>query len=785
MNLIPEAPENAGGETMLPALPVQRGAGQIPAREEEPPFGVLDYAAILLKFRWMIVLPLVAGIVGSLAFSFQQKPTYRAALQLEVQELNQNFLNIRDLDPSAAPNAAAPDGYIQLQAQVLQSESLLERVVKRLRLDERQAYIAQTVTPAQRIGEKLGIERFLSVLPKPQHALVIRQALGLPVPEMDSPRARALRVAASNLTIKAVAQSSLVELFYTAPDRRTPAEFLNALAEEYIAYTMDARWAGTERTADWLGTRLRNMRENLEDSERKLQDYARNSGVLYSDGRESVGEERLRQLQAEWSKAQAQRAILQANYERIKASSPEQLPQVLDSPVLRDFATRLADLQKEYSQLTTMMTPEHQQVRAVQSQINTLQGLIRNETDNVLGRIRNEYEAARRREALLSGSYQQQSHVVSEQAGRAVPYYVLKREVESKRQFYQDMLQKVNSAGVATAIRASNIRVVDPAREPMLPFRPNLVFNLLAGSAGGLLFGVAGCFLREATERRSRKLRRPGDSAKYLRIPELGVIPTLKGMTEGRKRWVPDRKMINLQREAGQSDAGVPRPMTWCRRTMMLDESLQSALDSLLFKFPGTEPPRVVSVVSALPLEGKTTITGQLGRALADISKRVLLIDADMRKPALHGHFQAANGTGLSGLLHLEAVTLDLIRKAIVQEVAPGVDLLSAGYLPDNIARLLASGHLEDILQHLRPLYDTILIDTPPVLLFPDARVLGRHSDGVVLVVRSNQNALEVYQQATQRLQRAGNAILGIILNDCNESGEVNASRYYKKYADV
>lgn len=782
--MIPEAPENTGGGAALPAAPAQPLVWQLSASAEEAPLGVLDYAAILLKFRWTIVLLLAAGIVGALAFSFQQKPKYRASLQLEVQELNQNFLNVRDLDPSAAPNTAAPDSYVQLQAQVLQSEALLDRVVKRMRLDERQAYIAQSVTPAQRIGAKLGLEKLLAMLPKPQYAAMIRQALDIPVPEMDTPRARALRVAASNLKIKPAAQSSLVELFYTAPDRQTPAEFLNALAEEYIAYTMEVRWAGTERTAGWLNTRLHDMRVNLEDSERKLQDYARNSGMLYSNDRESVGEERLRQLQVEWSKAQAERASLQAKYERINATSPEQLPQVLDHPVLRDYATRMADLQRDYSQLTATMTPEHQQVRAVQSQINTLKSLIRVEVDNVLGRIRNEYEAARRREALLASSYQQQFQVVSEQAGRSVPYHMLKGEVESKRQFYQDVLQKVDSAGVATAIRASNIRVLNPAREPMLPYRPDLLLNLLFGTGGGLLLGVAGCFLREAGERRCRKLRRPGDAAKYLRIPEFGAIPTLNVVAGERKRWVPGRTLVNLQLEAGPSDAGLAQPTIY-QRTPMLDDSFQSALDSLLFTAPGTVPPQVVGVMSALPLEGKTTITGYLGLALADISKHVLLIDADLRKPALHRHFHAANGTGLSELLQAEAVTLDKIRKAIVKTAEPGLDLLPAGSAGDNVARLLASGRLEDILEQLRPLYDTILIDTPPVLLFPDARVLGRHSDGVVLVVRSNQNPLAVCQQATQMLQRSGSAVLGIILNDCKGPGEFDSSRYYENYARV
>jgi capsular exopolysaccharide synthesis family protein len=775
---ISEGTEVVGSGVVVPAVAVEQR--QAPLDAEDPAFGVLDYAAILWKFRWILVVPLAIGIAGAVALSFRQNPTYRSTLQLEVQELNQNFLDVSALDPTATSNAAAPDSYIQVQAQVLQSEVLLKRVVGRLRLDEQEGYIAQSVSPAQRIAGKLGIDKLLSVL-KPQHQEVIRNALGLPVPELDSAQARALRVAAANLKIKVAAQSSLIELFYTDRDRFLPAEFLNTLAEEYVAHTMDARWAGMERTAGWLNTRLHSMKENLEASERKLQSYARNSGMLYKDDRESVGEERLRQVQAEWSKAQAERAVLQANYERIKANRPEQLPQVLDHPVLRDYATRLADLQRELSKLTITMMPEHQQVRAVQSQIIALKDLIRIETEKVLGRIQNEYEAASRREALLAGSYEQQWQVVAEQAGLAVPYNVLKREVESKRKFYEETLERVNSAGVATAIRASNIRVMNPAREPMLPYRPDLLLNLLAGSGAGLLFGIAGCFLGEAAERRSKRLRRPGDAVKYLGIAELGAIPPLQVVTEGRSRWRLGGGRIGRV-NAGLLEAGESQPATWYRRSLMMNESFQSTLDSMLCTFAGSEPPQVASVMSALPLEGKTTITSHLGLALADISKRVLLIDADMRKPALNVQFNVANGTGLSGLLESDTLALDEIQAAIVKTATPGLDLLPAGTLPENVARLLASGRFAEILQHLRPLYSNILIDTPPVLLFPEARVFGRFSDGVVLVVRSNQNPLAVHQQAMQRLQRAGNAVLGIILNDCSKSAEYNA-RYYRMYA--
>ena len=781
-------PDNTTGDAeLVPAsmLRVERAASQgvalYPARveAEESTLGILDYVALLWKFKRTFLVLSLTGLVGALVFSFNQKPTYRAALQLEVQDLNQNFLNLRDVDPAAGASPGAPDSFVQVQVQVLQSEALLERVIQRLGLDHRPDYIAQSQTPVQRIGAKIGIERMLASLPEPRYAEIVRQALNLPPPDLDSPRTRALRVAASNLKVKAASQSSLVELLYTAPDRQTPPEFLNTLAAEFVAHTMEVRWAGTERTAEWLNTRLRDMRESLEHSERKLQAYARASGMVYTSDRESVGEEKLRQVQTEYSKAQAERATLQAMHERIVASPPQQLPQVLDHPLLRDYYTRLADLQRDLSQLTVTMKPEHQKVREVESQIASLNRLIRAEVDKVLGRIRNDYEAASRREALLGSSFQQQLHAVSEQAARSVPYVILKREVESKRQFYQDMLQKVNSAGVATAIRASNIRVVNPAQEPMLPYRPDLALNTVIGSASGLLLAIVVCFLGEAMERRNRKRWRPGQTAQYLKLPELGVIPSVR-LTGG---WLAKKRSIGSLLSPG----GVPEHShvaLWKQRPSLLIASFHGALDFLLFAKRAEAPPRVVVITSALPLEGKTTIASYLALALADIGKRVLLIDADLRSPRLHEQFGTGNASGLSNLLESEASPETVgLNGSVVQTPIQGIDLMPSGPARRAVARLLASDKLGELLAGLREKYDTILIDTPPVLLFPDARVIGRHSDGVVLVVRSNQTPLATHQQAAQLCESSGNHVLGAILNDWKPAAKLGYSRYYKKYA--
>jgi capsular exopolysaccharide synthesis family protein len=341
------------------------------------------------------------------------------------------------------------------------------------------------------------------------------------------------------------------------------------------------------------------------------------------------------------------------------------------------------------------------------------------------------------------------------------------------------MLQKVNSAGVATAIRASNTRVVNPAQEPMLPYRPDLALNTALGSAGGLLLAIVVCFLGEAVERRNRKRWRPGETTQYLKLPELGVIPPVR-VTGG---WLAKKGSIrSLLSEGGAPEHS--HVALWKQRPSQLVASFHAALDFLLFARRGEAPPQVVVITSALPLEGKTTIASYLALALADIGKRVLLIDADLRSPRLHEQFGTANGSGLTNLLESDAVPETVgLNTSVVRTSIQGIDLMPSGPAGKTVARLLASDKLGELVAGLRDKYDTILIDTPPVLLFPDARVIGRHSDGVVLVVRSNQTPLATHQRAAQSCESSGNHVLGAILNDWKPAAKLGYYRYYRKYA--
>jgi receptor protein-tyrosine kinase len=315
------------------------------------------------------------------------------------------------------------------------------------------------------------------------------------------------------------------------------------------------------------------------------------------------------------------------------------------------------------------------------------------------------------------------------------------------RKFYESMSQKASEAGVAAAMRQSDIRLISPARPATRPYKPNLPLNLGLGAAGGLILALGYVMLHEQTNSR---LRAPGEAGTWLTLPELGVIPkALPGYLEAPR--FPGANMSALEHPPSR-----------------MSEPFRATLASILSAGPG-EHPHILLVTSSRPNEGKTTVVSNLGIALAEISGKVLLIDGDMRRPRLHKVFDQANSWGLSDVLleknAIEELPLDvLVRKTAV----PHLYLLPSGASTGNIFSLLCSARMSRLMPRFRQEFDYVLVDAPPCLEFTDARIMARYAEKLLLVVRSNYTERRTAQAAVQRLLLDGISVMGVILNHWN-----------------
>src|SRR5207249_1886020 len=296
-------------------------------------------------------------------------------------------------------------------------------------------------------------------------------------------------------------------------------------------------------------------------------------------------------------------------------------------------------------------------VERIQNQIAEVQSALERERANIIKRIQNEQEAAQRREQLLATEYATQARLVSEQAEKAVHYNILKREVDTNRQLYDGMLQKVKEYGIASAMRASNIRIVDRAKPSRFPYKPNLFQFAETGLFGGLVLAVVFVVLREGAD---RSIQAPGDAPIYLKLPELGVIPSAKAdpsLRAALKR--PSVLQLSAALEGNESVGSSRRNggkavelVTWQKKLSLLAESFRAVLESILFASQNGDSPRVMVLTSTAPMDGKTTMVTNLGIALAEINRRVLIIDGDLRRPKLHQVFGLGKTNGLSDILH-------------------------------------------------------------------------------------------------------------------------------------
>lgn len=352
---------------------------------------------------------------------------------------------------------------------------------------------------------------------------------------------------------------------------------------------------------------------------------------------------------------------------------------------------------------------------------------------------------------------------VTDDAGKSIRYHTLKREVDSNRAMYEEMLRKVREAQVISTMQASNLRVVDPAEPPSLPFKPDVPFSAGLGLFAGLLIGLTYVMVRESTD---RSILAPGNTAMFMQVPELGVIPT----APSRARRLNSGGPLRLQETAPNGRAlvrGSIELAAWDQPASVMADSFRGIMTSLLFSAHNGARPGVIAVTSAHPREGKTTVACNLGITLARTGERVLLVDGDGRAPRLADIFGLAQGDGLSELLldpnpMNPARVATCVRKTHIQ----GLDVLPAGSQPDASFSHVYSKRVPELLNRLREQYDYVLIDTPPLLLVPDGRVFGRWANRVILVIRAAKTARETASAVQQRLAQDGTALLGTVLND-------------------
>jgi capsular exopolysaccharide synthesis family protein len=721
---------------------------------------LIEYLQIVRRHIISILVFAFIGIAAGALISLLTPPMYRARTTLDIQEFNENILNVKSGAANPNGGGAPAESYIQTEIKILQSESMARRAVAKLKKappkadSERESAVAAW---SKGLGQQAS--------PTPKFTLDVLLG-GI---------SRGLKVRTLGLT-------RIVEVLCDTWDAKVAAVFCNTLADEYIAQNSETRWQATTQTGEWLGHQLEDLKRRLARSEEQLTQAARATGALVLADDQSLAQEKLRQLQNELSSAQAERFKRQSLFEMASASPSDAIPLFTNGPA-REYQVKLTDLRRQLAELASTVTPSHYKMQQVESQITVLQSTLDRERAAVIDHLGSEYHAGQRREGLLTDEYNAVIGIVSDQAAKAVQYNMLKREVESGRQIYQNMLHRVEELQLASAMRASTIRVVDRAVTPTRPFTPNWSFNCVVGFFGGIFLGVGLAFVRFRSD---RSLQSPGEAPALLNVRELGVIPSAS--FQGRSLFAKHRFPRSLSSSAHHAEALTKLELaTLHQRHSVLAESFTAAMNSLLFApTEGTHASKVIVITSPESGDGKTTIASNLAIALSQIDRRVLLIDGDLRQPRLSSVFEMEGSPGLIELLTKPAAAAAAPVNALVHSTyIPQLSFLPSGNRHAFESKLLHSVRMQELIRRFRGEFDIVLIDSPPIAQFSDARVLGRWADGVLLVFRSNKTTLEIAMAAQQCFMGDGTRVLGTLLNDWNPRQSANFRSYQRGYPDI
>ncbi len=760
------------------ALPARRHPGY-PGYPEVPPgpgdgdlaFGGLrDYVHALLRRNWFIAACTLLGILIGIATVVPRPLPYPSKVTVEVQGFNEGFMKLNEVDPQASSGMyGASAANILTQARILGSSTLRRRV-----LDKLERETIPSLPPAG-TGLAGAFNR-------------LRSALGLNPSEPARALREALQEAMNTAAPRAIPETRVVEIVCQSPHPEVAAEYLNTLVNEFIDMSVEARAKSAQRTSRWLARQLEEQKAKLEAAEQKLRGFVARSGVAgltQEDSNNTLAQSTLVQLQAELSAIQADRIAKQSRYEMASARGVESLPELVANSSLLSQRGALAALQQQKAELLSILTPAHYKVQRIQAQINEAEAAMQEERAQILERIRNEYETAARREKLLSAAYESQSGALLAQAGKSTQYNLLRREVDSNRQLYNRMVQQVNQAGIASALPTNSLRVIDAATPASVPSCDHIYIAAGLGCVSGLLFG---CVLAVLIQQLDRRLRAPGQVPGILQLPELGVIPSEAAAERRGMRARLSRRGLRACRPGAALELGLNgnhrrvELVTHEHKPSAIAESFRATLMSILFASEGRKN-CVWSVTSPSPREGKSTVTSNLAIALAELKRRVVVVDGDLRKPRLHDVFDVPNTWGLSDLLQESNAIDQYPRDSLVRPSAiPNLFVLPSGPAVSVINALLCSDRLKQLLERLRREYDVVLIDTPPMLVLPDARIIGQAADAVILVFRAGATSLEDARSAGKRLADDGARILGAVLNDWQPAALGSSYRRYYSY---
>lgn len=711
-----------------------------------------EYWDILWRRRLLIGTFALGLLVLVGVWTFTARPTFTAKGTLLIEK-EPNILTFEEIFQIESFR----DDYYQTQYKLLQSRALAAETASRLKLYENKEFVGNS-----------------------------RKSAGAGT---DDPvlKQKIMNAFLERLKIRPIRMTRLVEVSFQARSPKLAADAVNTLFNAFIDMNINAKFQATEQATEFLNQQIDGLRTEIARKERELQAYGVEKNIVALSDTETTIVDKLGELNKALTEAQIDRVRKEANYNELRNASADYIPEAINNPLIQRLREDYVRMSREYSKKSETYRPEHPELVRLKAELDSARGLLANETDNLIKAAYSEYQGALKKEQSLQSVFDSQKKEANQLNSNAILYSSLKMELDNKKNLIETLLKRESETGVSArlrGLRTSNVRIVDRADEPLRPSSPKKRKNMILAMLFGLFGGVGLALLLDHLD---NSIKGAKDVEKYAQLPTLGIVPAFSADGE-RAGYGYGRKSRKRESPAGGEDKEAKAEAVDLHPTSIemiahlapksnFSESYRSIRTSLLLSSAASSL-RTIIVTSALPSEGKTVTVVNLAVTLAQTGKRVLVIDADLRKPRQHRIFRIRNQAGLTNYLTAGLELKELVKATEV----PNLYLIVSGPVPPNPAELLGSEKMAKLLETLKGNFAYILIDTPPVLVVTDALVLGPAVDGFVLVVWGDKTAREALKQARDTLDLTKIKTLGVIVNnlDIQKHGAYDRSYYYK-----
>ena len=717
------------------------------------------YWSVIWRHLYLILgLLFLAEVVTALVIS-NITPLYTGLSTILIEDRAPQVLG-NNTSSEAQDSEASFDSFYKTQYAILQSRSLAARVIQQLRLEHNPYLVGTTVpkkTPTS-LWDRFWLRSHSTSKHNATDRLGVNPAL--------------INRYLDYLTVRPEFGTRLVMVAFSSPDPAFSAQVANAHVQAYIRQSSERHAQSSETEQRFLETKLIELEKRIEKSERALNDYRRERGIVafsldekdQIDDKDQMAAERMAELNRAVVIAETQRIALQADVETIKAGEYDSLPAVVNTTLIQNLKREAARLEGEYANMSNEYTPDWPPLAQLHAELLQVQGREQTEIRKIVDSIRFRYQSAVDRENKLKSELEAEKAKAMSLKDASLRDVILSREVDTNRALYQNVLERIKVLGMASESQVTNASIIDEAEVPVTPTSPNKRLCLVLSGFLALLIGVAAAFGIEGWD---QGLKNADDVQRYLHLPNLATVLHLSGTGERslgvRKLFVlPWRKVAPRAAEKSEMSARTP--------LAAIGDAYRAVRTGILLSRSETAP-KTILFTSAASGEGKSWTAVSTAMVFAQMFERILLIDADLRKPRCDTALNANRSPGLTEVLAGHEQLMSAIQSTNID----GLYLLSAGLSPPNPTELLGSSKMQGILAEAAISFEHILIDSAPILPVSDSVILSRLVDGVVLVA-SAQTAKPIVREGCSRLTSVGAKLLGVVLN--------NVSRQHQPYSE-